>query len=147
MAHEREARQAARDDPGPSQLPIDFLRTYASSGRATEPLCPLHLAMQELARAAVSQLVYYAEGEYAPRPDLLRELERWQRAHCVIADGVCPASRTAGDPAVALRVACTLIPEDRFATARELLRCCAQRKASDPCPLAGESEVRLFTPQ
>ena len=145
MAHEGEAGQAARDDSGAVRPPIDFLRTDASSGRATKPLCPLHLAMQELAQAAVSQLVYYAEGEYAPRPDLMRELERWQQAHRLIADYLCPASRTACDPAVALRVACTLIPEDCYATMRETLRCCAQRNESDPCPLAGASEAHLFT--
>ncbi len=145
MAYEREAGQAARDDPGRVQSPIDFLRPDASSGRAGEPLCPLHLVMQELARAAVSQLVYYAEGEYAPRPDLLRELERWQQAHRLIADGICPASRTEAAPAVALFAGCALIPEDRFAAERELLGCCAQREKGDPCPLGGESEVSLFT--
>ena len=147
MTHERETGQGARDDPGPVQSPIDFLRTGASSGRTAEPLCPLHLAMQELARAAVSQLVYYAEGEYAPRPDLMRELERWQQAHRLIADGVCPASRTTGDPAATLDDIFSLIPEDCFAPAREALRCCAQRDKSDPCPLGGESEVSLFTSQ
>jgi hypothetical protein len=126
-------------------LPIDFLRTAASSGRTAEPLCPLHLAMHELARAAVSQLVYYAEGEYAPRRDLMRELDRWQQAHRLIADGICPASRTQANPAVALCTACSLIPEDRFAAERELLRSCAQRDQSDPCPLGGESELSLFT--
>jgi hypothetical protein len=80
--------------------------------------------MQELARAAVSQLVSYAEGEYAPRPDLMHALDRWQRAHRLIADGICPASRTEADPAVALCVTCSLIPEDRFAAERELLGCC-----------------------
>jgi hypothetical protein len=100
--------------------------------------------MQALARAAVCQLVYYAEGEYAPRPDLMRELERWQQAHRLIADGVCPASRKGG-PELALCDVYSLIPEDRFATAREALRCCAQRDESDPCPLEGASEVSLFT--
>jgi hypothetical protein len=101
--------------------------------------------MQELARAAVAQLVYYAEGEYAPRPDLLHEMERWQQAHREIADGVCPSSRTDFDRTVALHVACALLPEDRFASTRETLRCCAQCVESDACPLATESEVRLFT--
>lgn len=106
--------------------------------------CPLHVAMQELAQAAVSQLVYYAEGEYAPRPYLMRGLERWRQARRLIAAGVCLALRTEDDPAAALRVVCALIPEDRFATAREVLRSCAQRDESDPCPLVGESDVRLF---
>jgi hypothetical protein len=145
MAHDARVGQAARDDPGPAQPPIDFLHTAASHGNAGETLCPLHVAMQELAEAAVCQLVYYAEGEYAPRPDLLRELERWQQAHRLIADSVCPASRTGANPAVALSVVSALIPEDRFTPAREALRCCAQRDQSDPCPFAGESEVSPFT--
>jgi hypothetical protein len=96
MANEGEARQTVKDNSGAVRPPIDFLRTDAFSGRAAKPLCPLHLAMQELARAAVSQLVYYAEGEYASRPDLMRELDRWQQAHRLIADGICPAARKGG---------------------------------------------------
>lgn len=81
MAHEGEAATTAKVDPGPAQLPIEFPLTAASHGNAGETLCPFHVAMQELAEAAVCQLVYYAEGEYAPRPGLLRELDRWQQAH------------------------------------------------------------------
>jgi len=36
-----------------------------------DALCPLHVAMQELAHAGVSQLLYYAQGEYAPRAELM----------------------------------------------------------------------------
>ena len=125
MAHEAEAGQSAKDNPGLAQPPIDFLRTDASLGYAGQALCPLHLAMQELARATVSQLVYYAEGEYALRPDLMRELNRWRHARRLIANGVCPALRTEGDPAVALHVACSLMPEDR-------LRLRVQRSAVAP---------------
>jgi hypothetical protein len=112
----------------PAFAPIDFLRTAASRGRTGVTLRALHVAMHELARAAVSQLVYYAEGEYAPRPALMRDLEHWQQAHRVIAEGICPASRTDGDPALALCVVCSLIPEDRFAAVREALRSCGQAK-------------------
>ena len=75
MAHEGEVDPTAKDDPGSIQRPIAFLPTAAFHGRAGELACPLHVAMQELAQAAVSQLAYYAEGEYTPRPDLMRELD------------------------------------------------------------------------
>ena len=148
MAHKGEVEPTAKDDPGSTQRPIAFLPTAAfDGGSAGEMACPLHVALQELAQAAVSQSVYYAEGEYTPRPHLMRELERWQQAHRLIADGVCPGSRAAGIPTVALGGVRSLIPEDRFATVHETHRRCSQRNKSDPCPLAGESDARLVTSQ
>ena len=83
----------------------------AAPPRAEDALCPLHVAMQGLAQAAVSQLVYYAQGEYAPRADLVQDLERWQQLHRLIATRICPASRTERATAAAVTVACGLLPE------------------------------------
>src|SRR5581483_3075989 len=67
--------------------------------------CPLHFAMQRLTRAAVSQLVYYADGEYMPRANLLGELDRWERLHATVATRICPAGREAPLTAADLRAA------------------------------------------
>jgi hypothetical protein len=56
--------------------------------------CPLHLAMDELARASVTQHVLYLEGECLPRPELLAELDRWVWIHSLIHNRICVASRT-----------------------------------------------------
>ena len=122
-------RQSATAAPPPSQ----------------DALCPLHVAMQGLAQAAVSQLLYYAQGEYAPRAELVQELERWQQLHRLIATHICPASRTERATAAAVTVACGLIPERDYTGQRDLLRRCACRNQSDPCPLEGEGELRPFS--
>ena len=55
--------------------------------------CPLQLAMEELARAAVQQHVLYQEGECQPRPELLDRLEAWSSLHALIRSRICVASR------------------------------------------------------
>src|SRR5690348_15113921 len=87
----------------------------AESGvEAEEETCPLHLAMERIAESAVSQTLYYAQGEYAPRAELLRELERWQQLHQLVATHICPALRREKATAAAVTMACALIPEDRY---------------------------------
>ena len=113
--------------------------------QAEEALCPLHLAMERIAQAAVSQTLYYAQGEYAPRPELLCELERWQHVHQLVASHICPALRTENATAAAVTMACALIPEDRYTGQRNLIRRCACRTQSDPCPLESEGELRPFS--
>ncbi len=118
----------------------------AERGSHTEDaLCPLHVAMQGLAHAAVSQLLHYAQGEYAPRAELVQELGRWHQLHSVIATSICPASRTERATAAAVTMACGLIPESRYSGQRDLLRRCACRERGDPCPLEGEAELRPFS--
>jgi hypothetical protein len=116
----------------------------------TEPqsqvaLCPLHVAMQELAHAGVSQLLHYAQGEYAPRAELMWELNRWQQLHTLIVTHICPASRAERTTAAAVTMACGLIPESCYSGQRELLWRCACREQGDPCPLDGEAELRPFS--
>lgn len=107
--------------------------------------CPLHITMQRLTRAAVSQLVYYADGEYVPRPNLLRELERWQRLHALVATRICPASREALSTAADVSAARELVPEAQFTALREMLSRCAARQAGDACPLERASHLEPFS--
>jgi hypothetical protein len=109
---------------------------------AEDAQCPLHVAMQGLAHAGVSQLLYSAQGEYAPRAVLVQELARWQQFHSLIATHICPASRTERAIAAAVTMACGLIPESRYSGQRDLLRRCACRERGDPCPLEGEAVLR-----
>jgi hypothetical protein len=117
-------------------------RQHAETGpQSQDALCPLHVAMQGLAHAGVSQLLYYAQGEYAPRAGLMEDLDRWQQLHRLIAAHICPASRTERATAAAVTIACGLIPESCFSAQRDLLRRCACRERGDPCPLEGEAEL------
>lgn len=110
--------------------------------------CPLQFAMQQLAHAAVAQLVYYAHGEYVPRPELARELERWQRLHDLIARRICPASRAVETDPSDLDpdrdAVLALIPEGQFAGLRHMLARCSVRQRGDACPLERDPVVNLF---
>jgi hypothetical protein len=101
--------------------------------------------MERIAESAVSQVLYYAQGEYAPRPELLSELERWQHLHQLVASHICPSLRTEKATAAAVTMACALIPDDRYTGQRNLIRRCACRTQSDPCPLESEVELRPFS--
>jgi hypothetical protein len=121
-------------------------RQSAESGsHAEDAQCPLHVAMQGLAHAAVAQLLYDAQGEYAPRAELMHELDRWHQLHSLIATHICPASRAERATAAAVTMACGLIPESSYSGQRDLLRRCACRERGDPCPLEGEAELRPFS--
>jgi len=113
--------------------------------QSQDALCPLHVAMQGLAQAGVAQLLYYAQGEYAPRAELAQELDRWQQLHSLVATYICPASRTERATAAAVAMACGLIPESCYSGQRNLLQRCACRERGDPCPLEGEAELRPFS--
>jgi hypothetical protein len=56
--------------------------------------CPLHLAMDELAHASVTQHVLYLEGECLPRPELLAKLDRLVSVHSLILNRICVATRS-----------------------------------------------------
>jgi hypothetical protein len=101
--------------------------------------------MEQIAESAVSQTLYYAQGEYAPRPEVMRELQRWHQLHQLVATHICPSSRTERVTAAAVTMACALIPEDRYTDQRNLMRRCACRPQSDPCPLESEVELRPFS--
>jgi hypothetical protein len=116
-----------------------------TESQAQDALCPLHVAMQGVAHTAVSQLLSYAQGEYAPRAELAQELDRWQQLHSLIATHICPASRTERATAAAVTMACGLLPERCYTGQRDLLRCCACRQRGDPCPLEGEAELHPFS--
>ena len=145
MSEKHEAREGTNDTASCAQTPSFGPHSAESGPEAEETLCPLHLAMERIAESAVSQTLYYAQGEYAPRPELLRELERWQQLHQLVVTHICPSSRTEKVTAAAVTMACALIPEDRYTNQRDLIRRCACRPPSDPCPLEGEGELRPFT--
>jgi hypothetical protein len=145
MREKHEARKGTDDTASRPQTPSSGQQSAESGAEAEEALCPLHLAMERIAQSAVSQTLYYAQGEYAPRPELLRELERWQQLHQLVATHICPALRTEKASAAAVTMACALIPEDRYAGQRNLIRRCASRTQSDPCPLESEVELRPFS--
>jgi hypothetical protein len=145
MSKKHESQEGTNDTARHAQTPsIGMHRANAGAG-AKETLCPLHLAMERIAESAVSQTLYYAQGEYAPRPELLRELERWQQFHQLVVTRICPALRTEKATAAALTMACALIPEDRYTDQRNLIRRCACRSPSDPCPLESEVVLRPFS--
>jgi hypothetical protein len=121
-------------------------RQRAETGpQSQDALCPLHVAMQGLAHAAVSQVLYYAQGEYTPRAELMQDLDRWRQLHALVATHICPASRTERASAAAVTLACGHIPESCYAGQRDQLRRCACRERGDPCPLEGEAELRPFS--
>jgi len=71
-----------------------FAPDMDSAGEAGLVQCPLHTAMDELARVTVTQHVLYLEGECLPRPEILADLDRWVAIHTLIHDRICVASRT-----------------------------------------------------
>jgi hypothetical protein len=144
MSDQHEARGTADESPGYAQTPSASLSCTESGPDTADALCPLHVAMQGIAQSAVSQLVYYAQGEYVPRTELLQELERWQQLHQLIATRICPSSRTETATAAAVTMACALIPEGHYTSQRNLIRRCADCSRGDSCPLEHEAELPLF---
>jgi hypothetical protein len=106
--------------------------------------CPLHLAMERIARAAVRQHVLYAEGESQPRPTLLLDLERWTALHTLIRTRICVASRSdVFSPEELEQALATLAPapvdaelQPHRQLLREMLSACAQAQC---CPLSPTS--------
>ena len=145
MSKKHEAREGTNDTTSHAQTPFIGPLSAESGLQEEEMLCPLHLAMERIAESAVSQTLYYAQGEYAPRPELLRELARWQQVHQLVVTHICPASRTEKASAAAVTMACALIPEDCYTNQRNLVHRCACRSQSDPCPLESEVELRPFS--
>jgi hypothetical protein len=122
--------------------------TLLSQASATIGECPLHTAVRQLARAAVTQHVFYAEGEYAPRPDLTEEMHAWLRIHDLVRASVCPASRAANlTPAeieLAVLGASACAPEELRAELRTALLACGARTRGEGCPAEREPAKALF---
>lgn len=102
--------------------------------------CPLHIAMRQVAEAAVTQHVLYAEGEYAPRADLNETIEHWFRVHQLVRDYICPASRTLAPTPRDLDLALASLPAESRARMTTMLRECGGRTAADGCPLDEDPE-------
>lgn len=103
--------------------------------------CPLHLAMRELARAAVRQHIYYEAGEYQPRGDLLCALRSWARLHELISAAVCGARGDTTCTAAALDRAVAALPAAWRASVREGVARCLECAPGERCPLAQEPEM------
>jgi hypothetical protein len=86
--------------------------------------CPLRLAMERIAWAALRQHVLYLEGECQPRLELVRDLETSTTLERLIRRQVCPISRS-----------CPLEP-DELASAVDALRCWELHSALATCAAA-----------
>lgn len=97
--------------------------------------CPLQVAMEEIARAAVQQHVLYLEGECQPRPELIQRLETWSSLHALIRSRICTTSREEAISADALESALdTLVPHSADTATQRQLR--ALRAAIVTCARA-----------
>ncbi|HEX6796870.1 MAG TPA: hypothetical protein VF116_04040 [Ktedonobacterales bacterium] len=101
--------------------------------------CPLQTAMRQVAEAAVTQHVLYAEGVYRPREGLLHEMQAWLRLHELVRTGICPATRTGSGAALEpgdLEIALASVPVALRAQVATSLRVCGRRSRGEGCPLA-----------
>ena len=148
-------------------------RTYEPEAAATRPLgaeqktprvafvsrtsapvigCPLHFAMEQLARAAVAQHVLYAEGEYVARHDLIQSISVWTGFHEFMRTRVCQASRVSPmdvrqfDAQLDVMFAALpapLAPETESRLRSMLVRCVRQGHGAG-CPLDHQPEPGLL---
>ncbi len=107
--------------------------------------CPMHTAMRQVAEAAVTQHVLYAEGVYWPREGLLHEMRVWLRLHELVRAFVCPATRgedvqKPGD----LDHALAELPVAMRASVAEAISVCGRRSRGEGCPLESEPAGRLI---
>jgi hypothetical protein len=120
----------------------------AAQVTATISECPLHMAVRRLARAAVTQHVFYAEGEYAPRPALAEEMHAWVRIHDLVRGSVCPASRapnvTLAEIELAIASATAMVHQDVRSELRAALVACGARSTGEGCPVEREPAKPLF---
>ena len=92
-------------------------QTISQALTETAAACPLHIAIREMARLAVTQHVLYLEGECLPRPDIARELEIWFSLHALVSARLCVAARTIA------------LDREEFTAAVETIRARAERSA------------------
>lgn len=103
--------------------------------------CPLHIAMDELARASVTQHVLYLEGECLPRPELLADLDRWVSIHSLIHNRICVASRTTPLEDSELEIIAGRIrgAGEPWAQGERLVMACADCNQAQHCPLGSQA--------
>lgn len=104
--------------------------------------CPLHRAMDELARASVNQHVLYLEGECLPRPELLAELDRWVSIHSLILNRICVATRTTPLEDCEWKSAerCIVGADEARTHSEPLAIACAACNNSKRCPLGRQAD-------
>lgn len=109
--------------------------------------CPLHTAMRQVAEAAVTQHVLYAEGVYRPREGLAQEMQVWLRLHELVRTAICPATRTIGALAPGdVEIALAGLPEEMRTKVATAIRLCGRRSRGEGCPLESEPAATLFGP-
>jgi hypothetical protein len=98
--------------------------------------CPLHTAMRQVAEAAVTQHVLYAEGVYTPREGLAHEMQTWLRVHELIWQSICPATRSGNAPAPDdLEIALAGLPAAMRVKVAAAIRVCGRATPGEGCPL------------
>src|SRR5262249_43669558 len=127
-------------------MQVDNRVSWYSEHDTPPPLteCPLHIAVRQLAEAAVQQHVLHAAGEVLPRPELVAAMEGWIALVQVIQQRVCPASRPAAPRLEVMKVtfdalfaalpASALSPLLQAKLRRALILCATQSRAAG-CPL------------
>lgn len=122
--------------------------TPPEATQEAEPLeCPLQTAMRQVAEAAVTQHVLYAEGEYQPRGRLLHEMGAWLRLHELVRTGICPATRGGSGAALErddLEIALASVPVEMRAQVAASIRVCGRRNRGEGCPLEIEPTGSLI---
>lgn len=93
--------------------------------------------MRQVAEAAVTQHVLYAEGVYRPREGLLHEMQAWLRLHELVRTGICPATRASGAALAPddLEIALAGVPEAMRVKVARSIRICGRRSRGEGCPL------------
>ena len=118
-----------------------------ATGEAESLGCPLQTAMRQVAEAAVTQHVLYAEGVYQPRDGLLHEMGAWLRLHELVRSGICPATRGGSGAAVDpgdLEIALASVPVEMRAQVAASIRVCGRRNRGEGCPLEIEPAGSLI---
>jgi hypothetical protein len=103
--------------------------------------CPLHLAMDELARASVTQHVLYLEGECLPRPELLADIDQWFSIHSLVHNRICAASRTTPleDSELESTARRIRLAGEPHGQSERLIAACAVCNQARHCPLGSRS--------
>lgn len=127
----------ARIPPGARPRDDREIRVVSSVAIAE---CPLHTAMREVAEAALTQHVLYAEGVYQPREGLGQEMQVWLHLHELVRTSMCPATRaqtSALEPGD-LEIAVAGLPMEMRAKVATAIRACGRRSQGEGCPLETE---------
>lgn len=122
--------------------------TPPEKAQTAEPIeCPLQTAMRQIAEAAVTQHVLYAEGVFQPRDGLLHEMQAWLRLHELVRTGICPATRAGSGAALEpgdLEIALAGLPVEMRGKVARSIRVCGRRSRGEGCPLDAQPDGRLI---